>query len=58
MDFKKGVTNLSEMLERAHENGIICNISGLNNSEEIQEYFKMGVDTILTDNYLKNIYSR
>lgn len=58
MDFKKGVTNLSEMLERAHENGIICNISGLNNSEEIQEYFKMGVDTVLTDNYLKNIYSR
>ncbi len=40
-----------EMIDRAHENGIICNVFWSNEPGEAEEFIDMGIDTILTDNY-------
>ena len=40
------------MIDRAHEHGIICNVCQANKTEKAQKYLDMGIDTILTNDYL------
>ena len=40
-----------EMIDRAHENNIICNVFFADNAEEAEKYLDMGIDTILTNDY-------
>ena len=40
-----------EMIERAHENGIKCNVFWSDDPNETKEYLDMGIDTILTNDY-------
>ena len=40
------------MIDRAHEHGIICNVCQANKQEKAQRYLDMGIDTILTNEYL------
>jgi glycerophosphoryl diester phosphodiesterase len=42
-----------EMIKRAHANGIKCNVFFADDIEEAQKYLDMGVDTVLTNDYLK-----
>ena len=46
------------LIERAHANGMICNLFYCDEPEEIQNYLDMGIDCILTNNYLavKNVF--
>lgn len=46
----KGKFN-QEMIDKARANGIICNVFWSDDEEEAKEYIKMGVDTILTNDY-------
>lgn len=46
----KGYFN-QEMIDRAHENGIICNVFWSDNEEETQKFLDMGIDVILTNDY-------
>jgi len=39
------------MIKKAHENGIVCNIFWSDEPEEAVEFVKMGMDTILTNEY-------
>lgn len=41
-----------EMIDRAHANGIICNVFYADDPEEARRYRDMGIDTILTNDYL------
>ena len=41
-----------ETVARAHENGIICNVFWSDDPAEAREYFDMGIDTVLTNDYL------
>lgn len=38
-------------VEKAHANGIICNVFFADDPEEAKEYIEMGIDTVLTNNY-------
>ncbi len=40
-----------EMIEKAHQNGIICNVFWSDDPEEAKEFLDMGIDTILTNDY-------
>ncbi len=40
-----------EMIEKAHKNGIICNVFWSDDPQETEEFLDMGIDTILTNNY-------
>ncbi|MBO5221245.1 MAG: hypothetical protein J6C26_02915 [Clostridia bacterium] len=40
-----------EMIDRAHANGIICNVFWSDNPEETETFLSMGIDTILTNDY-------
>lgn len=40
-----------EMIEKAHANGIICNVFWADDPEEAVEYINMGIDTILTNEF-------
>ncbi len=40
-----------EMIDKAHENGIKCNVFWSDNAEETRDFLKMGIDTILTNDY-------
>ncbi len=40
------------MIDRAHEHGIICNVCQANKIHKAQRYLEMGIDTILTNEYL------
>ena len=40
-----------EMIERAHENGIICNVFYSDDPEETREFLDMGIDVILSNDY-------
>ena len=40
-----------EMIDKAHEHGIICNVFWSDDEEETKEFLKMGIDTILTNDY-------
>jgi len=46
----KGYFN-REMIEKAHANGIICNVFWSDAPEETDEYLNMGIDVILTNDY-------
>ena len=41
-----------ETVDKAHANGIKCNVFYADNPEEAIKYRKMGIDTILTNDYL------
>ena len=40
-----------EMVDRAHKNGIICNVFWSDDPEETRELLEMGMDTVLTNNF-------
>ncbi len=40
-----------EMIDKAHENGIICNVFWSDTEEETKDFLDMGIDTILTNDY-------
>lgn len=40
-----------EMINKAHENGIKCNVFWSDDSEEAKKFLNMGIDTILTNDY-------
>ena len=40
-----------EMIDKAHANGIICNVFWSDDENETAEFLKMGIDTILTNDY-------
>lgn len=42
-----------EMIDKAHANGIRCNVFYADEPEEALQYLDMGIDTILTNDYLK-----
>jgi len=42
-----------EMIDKAHANNVICNIFWSDDIEETQEFLRMGIDTILTNDYQK-----
>ncbi len=39
------------MIDRAHENGIICNVFWSDDPEETERFLDMGIDVILTNDY-------
>ena len=41
-----------EMIDKAHANGIICNVFWSDDPEETKRFLDMGIDTILTNDYL------
>lgn len=41
-----------EMIDKAHAQGILCNYFFCDTPEEARKFFEMGIDTILTNNYL------
>ena len=41
-----------EMIDKAHANGIRCNVYFADDPDEARRYREMGIDTILTNNYL------
>lgn len=45
-----------EMIEKAHQNGIKCNVFWSDDEKETKEFLDMGIDTILTNDY--NIISQ
>ena len=40
------------MVDKAHANGIMCNVFYADDPEEAQRYLDMGIDCILTNDYL------
>ena len=42
-----------ETVRYAHEHGIICNVFWADDPDEARRYLEMGIDTILTNDYLK-----
>ena len=40
-----------EMIDKAHKHGIKCNIFWSDDEDETKEFLKMGIDTILTNDY-------
>ena len=40
-------------VKRAKENGIICNVFWSDDPEEAQKFLDMGIDTILSNDYLR-----
>ena len=40
-----------EMIDKAHKNGIICNVFWSDNPKEAKDFLDMGIDTILTNDY-------
>lgn len=40
-----------EMIDKAHANGIICNVFWSDDVEEAKQFLEMGIDTILTNDY-------
>ena len=41
-----------ETIALAHAHGILCNVFWANDAEEARRFYEMGVDTVLTDDYL------
>ena len=41
------------MIDKAHENGIRCNVFFADDADEAKRYLDMGIDCILTNDYLK-----
>ena len=42
-----------EMIDQAHAHGILCNVFYADDPEEAKGYLAMGIDTILTNDYLR-----
>ena len=42
-----------EMIDKAHANGIICNMFWSDDPAEAKQFLDMGIDTILTNDYLR-----
>ena len=42
-----------EMINKAHDNGILCNIFWSDDEDETREFLRMGIDTILTNEYVR-----
>lgn len=42
----------AETVKLAHEHGILCNVFWADDPKEAREYLEMGIDTILTNDYL------
>ena len=40
-----------EMIDKAHANGIRCNVFWSDDAEETKDFLEMGIDTILTNDY-------
>lgn len=40
-----------EMIDKAHANGIVCNVFWSDDKEETKRFLDMGIDTILTNDY-------
>ena len=40
-----------DMIDRAHANGIVCNVFWSDDREEAKKFLDMGIDTILTNDY-------
>ena len=40
-----------EMIDKAHENGIKCNVFWSDDKDEAREFLQMGIDTVLTNDY-------
>lgn len=40
-----------KMIDKAHENGIICNVFWSDDQKETEEFLDMGIDVILTNDY-------
>ena len=40
-----------EMIDKAHKHGIICNVFWSDEEKEAEKFLKMGIDTILTNDY-------
>ncbi len=41
-----------ESIDKAHAHGILCNVFWADDPEEAKRYFEMGIDTVLTNDYL------
>lgn len=41
-----------ETVRMAHENGILCNVFWADDVDEARHYFEMGIDTVMTNDYL------
>lgn len=50
LQFVKGYFN-QEMVDKAHEHGIICNVFWSDDPQETQVFLDMGIDVILTNDY-------
>ena len=48
----KTIADIREIGKKAHENGIICNVFYADDPDEARRYIDMGIDTILTNDYL------
>ena len=53
LQFMKPYLN-KEMVEKAHANGIVCNVFWSDDPAETAEYLALGVDTILSNHYWQN----
>jgi glycerophosphoryl diester phosphodiesterase len=42
-----------ETVDKAHAHGIKCNVFFADEIDEAKKYIEMGIDTILTNDYLK-----
>jgi len=42
-----------EMIDKAHAHGVLCNVFWSDDVEEARQFIDMGIDTILTNDYLK-----
>lgn len=50
VQFCKGLTT-QKMIDRAKENGLICNLFWADTAEEAKAYLDIGIDCVLTNNY-------
>jgi glycerophosphoryl diester phosphodiesterase len=41
-----------ESIDKAHAHGILCNVFWADDPDEACRYFEMGIDTVLTNDYL------
>jgi glycerophosphoryl diester phosphodiesterase len=54
--YRPAVEPTKEAVELAHKNGIRCNLCEADIAEEAKGYFDMGIDTVMTNDFL-NIYN-
>lgn len=48
VQFWKGMFD-TDLIERLHDRGVICNLFYADNAEDYEKYFEMGIDTLLTN---------